>query len=419
VGAIVVLLALMVGLFAAPILLSSSNDDDEAATNDDGDRDPTTTTPEPPTEAELDAAVAEASDFVAQERGLEFKQDVPVELLDDDAFTDRLVEDFDADAEEDLADAQVLYEALGIVDPGTDLVGEMREALTGGVIGFYDPEEKKLVVRGAALTPSAKATLVHELTHALDDQHLDLDRPEYDESETDDTDGDGKPDEIPFGLTSLAEGNANRIEEAYKATFTDAEQEQYDEEQAAIGGQIPDVPDFLLQEISLPYLVGPDLVDALYDEGGRERLDAAFGAPPSTSEGVIHPDKYIDGEAAVDVPQPAADAGGEIAWDGGTFGEVHTLLVLLQELDADTAREAATGWGGDRAVAWRDADDRACVRETVVGDTPADTEELHDAWTEWADTAPVEATIDPLADDAPFTVTSCSVGGGATTDSSV
>lgn len=418
-GAVVVLIALIVGLFVVPAVTSHDHDGDGAdATSADDDPASTTTTLGPPTEAELAEAVAEASAFVEEERGLTFKEEVPVELLDDDAFIERLLEDFDAEAEAELAEAQVLYEALGIVDPGTDLAAILQEVLGFGVIGFYDPEVGNLVVRGAALSPMARATLVHELTHALDDQHFELDRPEYDKPDTGDSDGDGQPDELGFGFTALAEGNANTVEEAYMDGFSDEEQEQYDDEQSALGDELPDVPEFLLQEISLPYVFGPDLVAALYDEGGQERLDTAFAAPPKTSEGVLHPEKYLADEAIIDVPQPGADPGGEVVWTDGTFGEVHTFLVLLSGLDADTAREAAAGWGGDRAVAWRDSEGRACVRDTVVGDTPDETAGLHAAWTDWADVhTAVDATVDPLVDDAPFTLTSCSRTAGGSSGS--
>jgi hypothetical protein len=416
-GAIVVLLGLIAGLFVVPVVTSDDDNDPgpapEVAEPDD-EPDPTTTTPDAPTEAELNEAVAEAKAFVEEERGLTFKSEVPVELLADEAFVDRLMEDFDAETEAEMAEAAVIYEALGIIEPGTDLFTAMKEALGGGVIGFYDPEVGNLVVRGAALTPMTRVTLVHELTHALDDQHFELDRPQYDDAGTGDHDGDGLPDEITFGFSAVVEGNASYVEDAYVETFTDEEQEQYDEEQMAMSGEIPDVPEFLLQEVSLPYLLGPDLIGALYDDGGQERVDAAFAEPPSTSEGVFHPDKFLDGETAVEVPKPEADPGTEVIWSDESFGEVATMMLLLLELDADTATEASEGWGGDRLVTWRDGD-RSCVRANVVGDTPEDTEQLHGAWTEWSESAAVDATVDGLNGDDPFGVTSCTPTGGAGT----
>lgn len=422
-GAILVLLGLIAGLFVVPIVTSDddpSTDPDETAEPDDepDEPGPTTTTPDAPSEAELNEAVAEAKAFVEKERGLTFKAEVPVELLADEAFVERLMEDFDAEAEAEMAEAAVIYEALGIIEPGTDLFAAMKEALGGGVIGFYDPEVGNLVVRGAALTPMTRVTLVHELTHALDDQHFELDRPQYDDAETGDHDGDGLPDEITFGFSAVVEGNATYVEDAYVETFTDEEQEQYDEEQMEMGGDLPDVPEFLLQEVSLPYLLGPLLIGDLYDEGGQERVDAAFAEPPSTSEGVYHPEKFIDGETAVEVPKPEADPGTEVVWSDESFGEVATMMLLLLELDADTALEASEGWGGDRIVTWRDGD-RSCVRANLVGDTAKDTEQLHLAWTEWSEHADVDATIAPLSGDGPFGVTSCTPADAAGGDGDV
>ena len=53
-----------------------------------------------------------------------------------------------------------------------------------------------------------------------------------------------------------------------------------------------------------------------------------------------------------------------------------------------------------------------CLRATIVGDTPGDTDELRDALAEWADDGPVTSGIDATVvdgdDGAPVTLTSCS-----------
>ena len=166
---------------------------------------PPTTEPEPATEEEVEATVAEISDFVAQERGLDFLEPVDRRARGRGAFQDRLLADFDEDAEE-LRETEVFLEGLGLVEPDIDLVESMRSLLGVGVVGFYDPETDELVVRGAALTPYVRTTIAHELAHALDDQHFDLDRPEYDEAD----------DESASASAPLVEGNARRVENAYR-----------------------------------------------------------------------------------------------------------------------------------------------------------------------------------------------------------
>jgi hypothetical protein len=342
-----------------------------------------------PSADEIDDLVVELSSFVEEQRGLEFEEPVQVEIEDDDAFHERLFADFDEDADQ-TAQLDDLYKAAGLLDPEEDLVETLRTALEGAVIGFYDPETKELVVRGAAITPAVRVTVAHELTHALDDQHFDLDRPEYDDAD----------DEIGFGFSGLVEGSAVTVENAYLATLSPAEHDQYFDEQLSYG--MPDVPLVLLQLIGAPYQYGADFIAALRAGGGRERLDETFDEPPHTSEQVIHPDTYLDDEAAVEVDHPTAD--GEVTWDG-VLGELFVQLALAEEVP-DRADAAAEGWGGDWATTWHDGA-RSCLRAVMVGDTPDDSDELYAAWSEWAESAEMTASADQPEAGGPVTVDSC------------
>ncbi|HMQ26056.1 MAG TPA: hypothetical protein PKA98_08710, partial [Acidimicrobiales bacterium] len=260
--------------------------------------------------------------------------------------------------------------------------------------GFYDPETDELVVRGADPTPYARSTIVHELTHALDDQHFELDRPELDEAD----------DETGFAFTALVEGSAVTVEEAYQDTLSDEEQRQYDEEEASIGSgtDFSQFPPILLDLIGAPYEFGPVLVDTITTHGGDEALDQAFEDPPVSSEQVLDPSRFLTGDGPLTVPEPPAE--GE-SFDQGTFGEL-LLFELLADggVDTATARDAAIGWGGDQYVAWREGD-QTCLRVSFVGDTDTDTDEIGEALTEWAEDHP-DAEVTTGAGGRP-TLTSC------------
>ncbi len=354
----------------------------------------------PASEAELRAAVADISAVVERERGLAFTEPVDVELAGEGEFQRRLLDDFDEGVDE-LREAEVLLKAFGLVEADVDLVEAMRTLLGAGVVGFYDPETDELVVRGTRLTPYVRTTVAHELTHAVDDQYFDLDRPEYDDAN----------DEIEFGFTSLVEGNARRVEDAYRAGLSEEEQLDAAAEELSLGGDLDlgDVPLVLIDLITAPYGLGQDFVVDLIDGGGQEALDAAFGAPPRTSEQVIDPATYEAGEGAIAVPPP--DISGQVV-DRGMAGQLLIQLVLADGLGADRARRAAAGWGGDAVVAWRDGG-RPCATLTAVGDDPGETAELRSAFGDWAGepgrtraaTRP-EVTITPGA-DGPVTVQSC------------
>jgi hypothetical protein len=405
---VVVALIAVAGVVAASVaaVWTPSDEDESDAAGPTAERDgspapgtdpSSTASPPPATEAEIRAAVDDISAFVAGERGLAFREPVQVELAGEGDFQARLLEDFDEEAEE-LREDEVLLKALGMVDPAVDLVASMRALLGGGVVGFYDPETHELVVRGTALTPYVRTTIAHELTHALDDQHFDLDRPEYDDAD----------DEISFGFSALAEGNARRVEDAYLDSLGAAEQDAAAAEERALGSGIDvgDVPVVLIDLISAPYALGETFVESLVDAGGQAGLDAAFADPPRTSEQVIEPSAYGEGEARVEVPAP--EPPGEVV-DEGVVGQLLILLLLADEIGNNAARTAAEGWGGDRYATWRDGA-RWCASVAVVGDDAGETAELRAAFGDWAAgqaEAGVEATVAARAGDGAITVESC------------
>jgi hypothetical protein len=261
------------------------------------------------------------------------------------------------------------------------------------VVGFYDPETAELVVRGASISPYVRTTIAHELTHALDDQHFDLDRPEYDDAD----------DEVGFGFQALAEGNARRVENAYRASLPDEEQRQADQEEMSIGANLDlsAIPYAMVALLDAPYSAGVEFVQALLDDGGQPALDQAFEEPPRTSEQILHPDAFLDGDARAQVPHP--EPSGEVV-DQGVAGELLIQLVLTGGVGQAEAAQAAEGWGGDWAAAWRDGD-RSCVTMAVVGDTAADTGELREAFGQWADLQS-DATVTG-GQGGPVTVEAC------------
>jgi len=366
---------LVAAALVAGILVLTTGDDGSSpapTTTESREGGPSTTAPPD----DLQVAVRELSDFVAEQRGRPFREPVDVELLDDEAFVDRL-RDLSEEDEASVEESGRLLRAIGLLDADDDLVEAVDRATAEGVLGFYDPEGDALVVRGSDLTPGVRSTFVHELTHAWDDQHFELHRPELDDAD----------DESSFGFSAVLEGNAVRVEEAWAATLPSDERAQLRSDEGTASDRLTsaDIPPIVLQLLSLPYAAGRSLVEELLRAGGEARVDAAFAAPPTTSEHVLDPATYLDGpEPAVAVPEPAAD--GPVT-DRGVFGAAGVLLTLIDRIPVDDARAAAGGWGGDRYVTWR-AGDRTCVRVAMAGDSAVDVGELRSAWSDWAEDAP-------------------------------
>ena len=339
------------------------------------------------------ADIEELKAFVESARGLRFLEPVDVAVLDDEAFRRALAGGGEPTEESDAEVAIGVLRALGLLEGAGDL-GPAGELDASTVAGFYDTETRELVVRGTRLTPFVRQVLVHELTHALDDQHFDLEPDVVD-------------DEAALAFEALVEGNAVVVESRYLASLPQEEREAARaEEDATFGGAGAgggEVPAILAELGAFPYRDGPRLVVALLEAGGRVRLDAAFRVPPTTTAEVLHPERFLDGPRRAAVGPVRAD--GRVV-DEGVLGELVLRLVLAESLSDDRAARAAAGWAGDRYVAWTSGR-RTCIRATVALDSPAEANELAAALRQWA-IEHAGATVDPLAArSSTVTVTRC------------
>lgn len=285
--------------------------------------------------------------FVEQERGLSFRRDVEVELLDDDDFDDELR---DAEPLPDAADGDddaPTLTALGLAED-EDALDDTLAAAAEGVDGFYDEIDDRIVLREQEVGPYLDAVLVHELTHALQDQHFGLFRegPAYDE-EAD-------------AFAALVEGDAARVEHAwYERQPSEVrarlhEIAGYDEEAV-----LPEDP--VEAALAFPYVAGPRLVDALLAQGGQQRLDEAFRSPPVTLAQVLHPERVGEGPpVAMRVPP-----GQGRRVDEGVLGELGLALLLGNDpLEPGGAQES---WRADRYGTYQTRD-RTCTVADVETD---------------------------------------------------
>jgi hypothetical protein len=396
-------------VLAAVVWVVASDGDETAASEPAPTTEPpdTTSTTDTVPEGEIDpdftAMVVELQNFVEDERGLEFKDDVVVELLSDDEFVERLLTDFDEDREELEQNARIL-QTIGLVEPGTDLAAALESLLGAGVLGFYDPETDELVVRGDDTNEYVKQTIVHELTHALDDQWYELDRPELEDA----------TDESAFAFSAVVEGNGRTVEEAYEDSLNEDELEELLVEELRFGAEADidprAIPPVLIDSLLAPYELGEVFLGEVTDELGVEGLDEAFDSPPPTSKEIMQPDVYLDGFAATPVAAPPSD--GEVV-DEGMFGQFTLEMVLDQAVSSKEAKSMATAWEGDAYVVW-EADGQTCLRSDFAFTDGTDADDLVDTLTDWATELP-DAEVEVL-DSGLVRLTSCIEGtsGGAT-----
>ena len=334
----------------------------------------------PPHPKAWDAQVLPLVQFVEEARGLRFHHPVAVEYLSDADFR-RAVADEPAGSPQKQRDDEAVDRALGLPLGNSGLVAA-GNALSGeGITAYYDDETGKVDVRGTELTVGRRATIVHELTHALQDQHFDLARLGADRS-----------DDRNAAFEAVVEGDAVRTEYAYVDSLPKADQDAYDKEQAAgdaYSTGIADVPDWLSAETDFPYSVGEAFTEVLAAHGGEEAVDGALRTPPPAVADAMDPERYRRGDQPLAVAAPAAPAGDRVA-KRNVFGELRWLLVLAERVPAADALRAADGWGGDAYLAY-EHQGRVCVKAEVAGLRPAATDELARALGRWAKAMPAPA----------------------------
>lgn len=324
-------------------------------------------------DAALDAGLLEVARFVEATRGHPFKTPVRVQLVDDAEFERRYLAGLETETEA-IRRQQHLLEALEVIPRGTDLVDLSRRTSAEGVLGFYDPATKELLVRGGTLTPWHREIAAHELTHALDDQWFDIERSGQFAGN----------DDAAFAFSAAVEGSAELVREAFVASLSDADRAQRDAESDAFGAQMTTdmaIPPDLAEALESAYTLGAIFAARQHIRGGNDAVDESLRHPPVSSEQVLHPELYDQGHVPRLPDVPPADA---TAIDQGVFGELGLIEVLDLVLAPARSREAAAGWAGDRYVAWTDAQGRSCIRMDLASDSTSASQELESSVQAWA-----------------------------------
>ena len=311
----------------------------------------TAAAPSPTPDAAAIYAVIESQ--VEQLRDLRATTPVQPILLDEAGLQRNIAASFAKDNPAAIVAAnQRLLELMGLLPPGSSLADLYLKLLGSQVAGYYDPDTRQLYVvsKSGAVGPTEQVTFAHEFTHALQDQKFGLKRL--------DLGAIGQSDRSTAHL-ALAEGDATLVMTLWAQAHLGAAQlvqlfaDSNDPAQARI---LADMPDVLKQSLLFPYTSGLQFVLAQQAAGGWAAVDRLFAHPPASTEQILHPEKYVSGEAPVAVSLPAdlaARLGAGWSVDlRDTLGEF-TLRVWLESagrLTADVATNAAAGWGGDRVA---------------------------------------------------------------------
>jgi hypothetical protein len=324
---------------------------------------------------------AEVRAAVARIRGLEPTAQVDPVTIDVDQMIANLTAEFDAQyAPAELADTDDLLITLGLLPTGSS-IRELTLDLQGGqVAGYYSPDKDELfvVIRSGGIGATERVTYAHEFTHQLQDQHIDLDAFSLDAADQTDR---------SLARLALIEGDAVAVQSVWmQENLTPRELGELLAVALAPGSieAMRRAPRYLRETSLFPYEDGLAFVSRLLAEGGYPAVDAAYDDPPDSTEQILHPDRYLDREAPIEVSIPAGIPGrlGAGWLDAGrdTLGEL-VLRIWLREggVPVAEARTAAAGWGGDRLILLRGPDGAVAVGLLTTWDSASDAAEFADA----------------------------------------
>ena len=350
----------------------------------------------------LENRVEALLDQAEKYRGLEAKETVPSGIVDDPALKKKVIESFQTDLPpERLRPVEVALKAFGLVPESLDLLKFFPDLLTSQVAGFYDPEKHYLALvqrDGKVLSTdlpeetarkAEEAVLVHELTHALQDQHFKLE-----------TFASGQPlDDTDVAKVALIEGDATLVmmdffAEASLASMPGAEEimDSFLSDPRELLKSTPGVPGaaelasapaWFQDTLLFSYFEGFKFSLSARRKGGQALLDHAFTQdPPRSSEQILHPEKWhTRRDDPVVLPWP--DLSGALpGWTKAVeaqLGELTIRTLLRGALKKDErAVQAAAGWGGDRFAVYQKGSERLLAWVTEW-DTEADAREFQSA----------------------------------------
>ena len=238
--------------------------------------------------------------------------------------------------------------AFGMVSPHYDLedAGRVAGHVRAAVSATYDDRERIIEVRIDAADQQRDGTVAHEMVHALTDQHFQLRRLRAVGS-----------DDAALAARAVAEGDADftrRLWEGLRAgRKQDAVLARIGRASTALAGRelsgetLEKLPFVVREMVAFPYLSGLHFIALIHAAGGFPLVNRIYHHLPQSTEQVLHPQKYADGEPPLRVPSPPVPAGWRPVYSA-TLGELGIRSLFERCLPAARARSAAEGWGGDR-----------------------------------------------------------------------
>jgi hypothetical protein len=240
-------------------------------------------------------------------------------------------------------------EAFGLIPKGFALDDFMVDLLTEQIAGLYDPKAREFYIADWIPIDDQRMVMAHELTHALQDQHFQIEvwvkaaRPN---------------DDAELARESVLEGSAMAamIDFLLKGTGHSVEDLPAIDPSLFAGDmskspKLQEAPQFLKDGMIFPYFGGLTFSTAILKSAGWNGLSAVFAKPPISTQQIMHPALYKSGKTPAVVAIPSFQKLLGPDWtkmDENVMGEFGWMEILKQFLGEKIAKPLAAAWDGDR-----------------------------------------------------------------------
>ncbi len=303
--------------------------------------------------------------FSSEETGLPVKSAVKRQLTTRTAVESYLNEKFQEDeGARRLQRGEIVLKKFGLLDRDFDLKPFLLALLKEQIEAYYDSKTKTVNLLDWVDVDEQKPVLAHELTHALQDQHVDLEKwgdqtpSEVSTNYHDDVDHLAK-DEMDTAREAVAEGQAtavmmdNILKPMGKSLVKDPEVVEFIKNSMAGSENSPILaraPLLLSESLLFPYREGLSFEQDLWiDRGQKAAFMDALDWPPTSTWEIINPREFERKKVPV-VPlmpdiHPIVDQIYK-PYDIGQVGELD-LNILTKLFGGDNAaRDLTPAWDG-------------------------------------------------------------------------
>jgi hypothetical protein len=246
--------------------------------------------------------------FSSDETGLPIKSQVKRQITSRATVENYLKEKFDEDeSARRMQRSEIVLKKFGLLDRDFALKPFLLQLLKEQIEAYYDSKTKTVYMLDWVGIDEQKPVLAHELTHALQDQHSDLEKwgdqtPEdVSLNSTGDTDHLAR-DEMDTARTAVVEGQATAVMMDYilkpmnKSLVKDPEVMDYIKQQMSASQDSPMIaraPLLLSESLIFPYRDGLGFEQNVWmDQGQTAAFTGTLDHPPTSSWEILNPREY-------------------------------------------------------------------------------------------------------------------------------